>query len=178
MQGESARTIETDCFRGLAEAATVQVAGRAAARHAVDAPTKIRTSCAAADRQWTITRSGIALGSAILKRLLSSAWRRYRAAAQIGTNDTGKWISQCRSDAGWGRVEYSDVTTGRTVMASKKRTVKLVVSADKKPAVKVKPGTQLQVVAVKMLNPANKRPRALGARLCGGSGTCIALVDV
>jgi hypothetical protein len=63
-------------------------------------------------------------------------------------------------------------------VANKKRTIKLVVSPDKKPAIRVKPGTKLEVIGVKLLSPTNARAKALGARLCGGSGTCLALHEV
>jgi hypothetical protein len=62
-------------------------------------------------------------------------------------------------------------------MASKK--VNLIVSEHKTPLGPVKAGKKLQVVAVTMSGtkaPAVKK--AIGARLCGGSGTCIAVMDV
>jgi hypothetical protein len=62
-------------------------------------------------------------------------------------------------------------------MASKK--VNLIVSDDKKPLGSVKPGQKLQVVAVSLTgNKAASLKKAIGARLCGGSGTCLAVVDI
>jgi len=63
-------------------------------------------------------------------------------------------------------------------MASKKRKMRLIVSDDKKPTIKVDAGTRMEVVAVEMIKPMGGKGPAIGARLCGGSGTCLALVDV
>jgi hypothetical protein len=62
-------------------------------------------------------------------------------------------------------------------MTTKK--VNLIVSDQKKPLGSVRAGQKLQVVAVTLTGgkaPALKK--AIGARLCGGSGTCIAVMDV
>ena len=62
-------------------------------------------------------------------------------------------------------------------MASKK--VNLVISEEKKPLGSVKPGQKLQVVAVTLAGAkAASVKKAIGARLCGGSGTCLAVMDV
>lgn len=66
-------------------------------------------------------------------------------------------------------------------MAKKERaagTVCLVVDAAKNPPVTVKAGQRLNVVAVDLMSAGPKRPKKLGARLCGGTSTCLALVDV
>jgi hypothetical protein len=60
----------------------------------------------------------------------------------------------------------------------KKTTVQFIVSKDKAPRVPLKPGMRLDVVSTVLLGPDLKRAKALGARLCGGSGTCMALVDL
>jgi len=62
-------------------------------------------------------------------------------------------------------------------MAGKK--VSLVVSKDKKPLGKVKAGQKFQVVAVDLAGPnAGSVRKALGARLCGGTSTCLALMNI
>jgi hypothetical protein len=62
-------------------------------------------------------------------------------------------------------------------MANKK--VNLIISDDKKPLGSVKPGQKMQVVAVTLSGAkAASAKKAIGARLCGGSGTCIAVMDV
>jgi hypothetical protein len=62
-------------------------------------------------------------------------------------------------------------------MATKK--VNLIVSEDKKPLGSVKVGQKLQVVAVSLTGgKAGSVKKAIGARLCGGSGTCLAVVDI
>jgi hypothetical protein len=63
-------------------------------------------------------------------------------------------------------------------MATARRKVTLIVSKEKRPKVSVKPGMRLDVVAVKLADAQLKSPRKLGARLCSGGGTCIALVDI
>jgi len=54
----------------------------------------------------------------------------------------------------------------------------LVVSDDKNPSVALKPGTRLDVVSVALVGPNLKKPAKLAARLCGGTSTCLALVEV
>jgi len=54
----------------------------------------------------------------------------------------------------------------------------LVVSDDKNPQVAVKPGTKLEVVSVALVGPNLKKPAKLAARLCGGTTTCLALVEI
>jgi hypothetical protein len=63
------------------------------------------------------------------------------------------------------------------IMASKK--INLIVSVEKKPLGSVKPGQKLQVVAVTLTGgKAASLKKAIGARLCGGSGTCLALMGI
>lgn len=60
-----------------------------------------------------------------------------------------------------------------------KRKVNLVVSNDKKPLGAVKPGQKLEVVAVSLTPGKGSSSKArLGARLCGGTSTCLALLDI
>jgi hypothetical protein len=60
-----------------------------------------------------------------------------------------------------------------------KSKVNLIVSDEKKPLGSVRAGQKLQVVAVTLTGgKAASLRKAIGARLCGGSGTCIALVDI
>lgn len=56
--------------------------------------------------------------------------------------------------------------------------LKLIASDDKNPAVSLKPGMKLQVVGVSLLDPQLKKARAGAARLCGGTSTCLALVEL
>ena len=58
------------------------------------------------------------------------------------------------------------------------RKVQLIVSDDPKPAVEVKAGMKLDVVSVSLVTPTLKKLKPGAARLCGGGGTCIALVDL
>jgi hypothetical protein len=73
-----------------------------------------------------------------------------------------------------GRLLWTILEVG---MATKK--VNLIVSEDKKPLGSVKVGQKLQVVAVSLTGgKAASVKKAIGARLCGGSGTCLAVVDI
>lgn len=56
--------------------------------------------------------------------------------------------------------------------------VKLMVSDEKRPKVQLKPGVKFHVTSVSLVDATLKRPSRLGARLCGGTSTCIALVDI
>jgi hypothetical protein len=60
-----------------------------------------------------------------------------------------------------------------------KSKVNLIVSDQKKPLGPVKAGKKLQVVAVSLTGgKAAAVKKAIGARLCGGTSTCLALVDI
>ena len=65
-------------------------------------------------------------------------------------------------------------------MAKRKsrKSVTLVLSEEKHPAVTVKPGTQLDVVAVRLVGQTRPGAKPIGGRLCGGTSTCLALVDI
>ena len=57
-------------------------------------------------------------------------------------------------------------------------TSRFIVSDEKAPSVQLKPGMRLDVQVVKLLDPQLRPSRTIGARLCGGTSTCLALVDV
>ena len=61
--------------------------------------------------------------------------------------------------------------------ANRKGKLTLLASKDKNPKVTLKAGMQLNVVTVKLTDPKTMKPAKLAARLCGGSGTCLALID-
>jgi hypothetical protein len=65
-------------------------------------------------------------------------------------------------------------------MPKAKQTSKLtlIVSDEKNPSVPLKPGMKLDVISVKLADPSLKPSKAIGGRLCGGSGTCLALISV
>jgi len=56
--------------------------------------------------------------------------------------------------------------------------MKLIISNDKQPRVSVKPGQKLEVVSVSLADVNLKKPKRIGARLCGGTSTCLALMDI
>lgn len=67
----------------------------------------------------------------------------------------------------------------RKKVARKPRSL-LVVDDAKNPKVTLtlKPGMKLNVTSVSLVDAKLKRPAKIAARLCGGTGTCLALIDV
>lgn len=63
-------------------------------------------------------------------------------------------------------------------MARKNASMRFIVSDEKSPAVRITPGLRFEVVTATLVGPDLKRVANIGARLCGGSGTCMALVDL
>ena len=61
---------------------------------------------------------------------------------------------------------------------AKKSKVTLIASTEKQPAVNVKPGQQLNVTAVVIQGPEAAKIKKVGARLCGGTSTCLALMEI
>ncbi len=56
--------------------------------------------------------------------------------------------------------------------------LKLIVSDEKNPVVPLKPGMKLNVTTVQLLDPSLKPSKKIAACLCGGGGTCLALLDI
>lgn len=56
--------------------------------------------------------------------------------------------------------------------------MKLIVSDDKQPKVTLKPGMKLEVVTVALAGADLKKPKKIAARLCGGTSTCVALIEI
>ena len=54
----------------------------------------------------------------------------------------------------------------------------LVVSDEKFPKVKLKPGMRFEVKTVSLVDAELKKPKKVAARLCGGTTTCLALVEI
>lgn len=52
-----------------------------------------------------------------------------------------------------------------------------IVSNEKTPKIALRPGMRLDVVSVKLAAPTLKAAKPLAARLCGGTNTCLALVE-
>lgn len=62
-------------------------------------------------------------------------------------------------------------------MAAKNK-ITLIASDSKNPIGKTKPGTKLEVVSVTLATSTSGKRLQIGARLCGGSGTCLAVHEV
>lgn len=73
-----------------------------------------------------------------------------------------------------GEIQMAKQSTTR---ASKKK-LNFIVSDDQKPSVALKAGMRLDVVSVSLVDPTLKPSRARAARLCGGTNTCLALMEV
>ena len=59
-------------------------------------------------------------------------------------------------------------------MAKKKRVITLIVTDEKKPSVPVKQGMRLEVIAVKLQDPAGKRKTILMLMLAGATSFVVA----
>jgi hypothetical protein len=56
--------------------------------------------------------------------------------------------------------------------------IKLIVSDDEKPEIRGKQEGGHEVVSVSLVEPNLEKSSRIGARLCGGTSTCVAIVDV
>ncbi len=65
-----------------------------------------------------------------------------------------------------------------TRKASTSRSLRFIVTDEKSPRVALKAGQRLEVVSTTLVGPDLKAAKNIGARLCGGGGTCMALVDL
>ncbi len=59
-----------------------------------------------------------------------------------------------------------------------KTKMSLIDSADKAPKIAVKPGMKFEVQSVSIIDSDLKKPKKVAARLCGGTSTCLALVEI
>jgi hypothetical protein len=56
--------------------------------------------------------------------------------------------------------------------------VRLIDSDDAEPTIKLKPGMRFEVHATTIVDTELKPARKVAARLCGGTSTCLALIEV
>ena len=61
---------------------------------------------------------------------------------------------------------------------AKRKKITLIASTEKEPSVNVKPGQKLRVTAVVLQGADVEKIQKSGARLCGGTTTCLALIDI
>lgn len=54
----------------------------------------------------------------------------------------------------------------------------LIVTEDDAPKVTIKPGMKFEVISLQVVDESLATPQKIAARLCGGGGTCMALVDI
>lgn len=71
-------------------------------------------------------------------------------------------------------------------MATRKKTgskrsepkITMIVTDEKEPSVRVKPGQRLEIQTVAVKSAELKPAKGVAARLCGGTSTCLALVEL
>jgi hypothetical protein len=56
--------------------------------------------------------------------------------------------------------------------------VQLIVSDEERPIVALTAGNKFHVTTVSIVTPELKRAKPIAARLCGGSNTCLALIEL
>ncbi len=56
--------------------------------------------------------------------------------------------------------------------------IHLIESDDTEPTIKVKAGHRFEVKAVRIVDPQLNPSKKVAARLCGGTDTCLALIEV
>jgi hypothetical protein len=62
--------------------------------------------------------------------------------------------------------------------SGKAREVKLIASDDEKPDISGKREGEFEVISVPVVEPNLQRSSRIGARLCGGTSTCVAIVEL
>jgi len=60
----------------------------------------------------------------------------------------------------------------------RENTIHLIESEESEPAVKLKAGYRFEVRAVAIVDPELRPSEKVAARLCGGTTTCLALVEL
>ena len=64
-------------------------------------------------------------------------------------------------------------------MATKvKPTVHLIETDDREPTLRLKPGMRFEVRAATVVDTMLKPRKKVAARLCGGTDTCLALIEI
>lgn len=58
------------------------------------------------------------------------------------------------------------------------KAIKFIVSDDQAPRIAVKPGMKFKAEAIELIDPNLKKTKIGAARLCGGTSTCVALIDI
>ncbi|WP_029032298.1 hypothetical protein [Salinarimonas rosea] len=67
---------------------------------------------------------------------------------------------------------------GEKVAAADAPRVHLIETDDPEPALRLKPGMRFEVRATTVVDPELKPVKKSAARLCGGTNTCLALIEV
>ena len=61
---------------------------------------------------------------------------------------------------------------------AKTQKTSFIVSDSKNPSVTLKPGQKFHVTTVQLVEPTLRPSKKVAARLCGGTSTCLALVNI
>lgn len=70
------------------------------------------------------------------------------------------------------------VTTTKKVPPGAGGAVHLIVSDEENPSIPLVAGKNWRVTSVSVVSPELKKSNAIAARLCGGTSTCLALVEI
>jgi hypothetical protein len=61
--------------------------------------------------------------------------------------------------------------------ARPKRSMRLLQTSEKEPKIALRPGMRVEIVEVSIVDE-QLRPKKVAARLCGGTTTCLALIEI
>jgi hypothetical protein len=75
-----------------------------------------------------------------------------------------------------GKLSKKDCAMPKSITPDKK--AHLIASEDAAPALKMKHGMRFEVRAITVVDSDLKPSKKIAARLCGGTDTCLALVEI
>ena len=65
-----------------------------------------------------------------------------------------------------------------TKSATTTKNIKLIHCDEKHPVIRLKPGMKFEVSTVPVVGIDLNKPAKIAARLCGGTSTCLALIEI
>ena len=75
-------------------------------------------------------------------------------------------------------IHINHLTIKISIMATTSKKISLVVSDSKSPSVTLKPGQSLHVKTINLIDANFKSSKIGAARLCGGTSTCVAIIQI
>ncbi len=77
------------------------------------------------------------------------------------------------------QLKQNNLTLNKLIMKPEAiHKIKLVVSEEEAPRIQLKPGMQLKVEAIELVDQQLSTASIGAARICGGTTVCIAIIDV